>query len=513
MKKNKLVKLMVIPMVLVGMILPFTQQVSAEHVEVDKDNPAINEKNSLMIEKAPEKKGFTHETNVGDRSLLIDLPADAPVGITGTLESVKNNKPDSFEAGYGVKGILIKDVQPEDVYELTYNYVGKYDKKPISAKVAISNIKQEHTDGLDFDEASLSFSESLFSGFVYRNIAQMDVKISFFDEEGKIIDFTDNGFISINSHNEGEYSAYMNTELTDIYTIKDTTVFYKENDRYPDSPKIWEGSSNEFTDWLGGETFKKATVSYKIKSPDLEFIIGSTHNSAWNAFSSATLFNVLPEKPVKVIQNENGEDIDSGKVKPGQEITYKISQKVNTLGVDLLEKYKSMTFVDKLPEEVTYVDSELQDESGTKVDETGTKKIDESTNTLTYSVSADYLENGMKYNAETYTLNVKVKVKEDVKDGVLLKNIANVTINENSQDTNEVTVIPEIDPPVTPVDPPVTPEPKPDPVVDPVTPQDLKPVTLPATGGMEMSKGPLFAFLVGIGTVCGGVVYFLKKRG
>ena len=53
----------------------------------------------------------------------------------------------------------------------------------------------------------------------------------------------------------------------------------------------------------------------------------------------------------------------------GQEITYRVSQKVHTLGVETVSKYSALKFVDKLPAEVDYVSAWLEDAAGNKISE------------------------------------------------------------------------------------------------------------------------------------------------
>lgn len=505
MEKNKLVKLMIIPMVLVGMVLPFAQLVSAEHIQVDKDNPILEAKNDLVIEKNLSKDSKTTvTTNITDPSRVK----------ISHQEKGSEELYTSFQKEYGQNTVSIKDVSEADEITVNYSYVGKYNGSDVGAKVIYSNFKKSIKNA---GEASFCFSDNLYSGFVYSLVRQLNVEVTFFDiATQKPIELKGESYLTFNSLNGSqkgapnaefadEFVSYLNQpEGLNIYTVKGSNILEVPN-TIDNVGRVYAGASNSFTDIIGGEDYKNNTVSYQIGGINSQFKLGTLNDrgSVWTSLNSATLFSVVPDKPTKAIQNEDAEDIDGGKVKAGQEITYKISQKVNTLGVDLLEKYKSMTFLDKLPAEVTYVDSELQDESGTKVDETGTKKIDESTNTLTYSVSADYLENEMKYNAETYTLNVKVRVKDDVKDGVVLKNIANVTIDEKSQDTNEVTVTPEI---------PVVPTPE-EPKPEVVTPKP-EVIDLPATGGMDMSNvyavgGVVATILI---SAVGLGVYFIKKR-
>lgn len=506
MKKKSLLKILVVPAVLLGTLNYMAPKASAELVVVDKENPTIDAKNNLLIDKDPEVKGVT-------------LSGVAIDDKRATVEIDQNEGVDKGNASYIIPADKIKT---GDTVVGKYEKVGTYKKEKVNAEITFKNVRYGKAEDISFSDLKITFNKNLYGGFFVSNADDFEINVKFTTQSGEVIDLEEGAFITVNSLNEGEFADRVvpNAELKE-YVTNDTLVKHKkvspiDREVYvgvgKTIPNISESEvpSDSFEDVLGAQTFKRATVSFEVKGKEQDFVIGTKDRKIWFTLNSATLFNVKPEQPKKDVENSDNESIDGGKVKAGQELTYKITQKVNTLGMDLLEKYKSMTFVDKLPDEVTYVDSELHDDKGAKVDEKGTKKLEESTNTLTYNVSTDYLQKEMKYNGETYTLNVKVKVKDDVKDGVVLKNIANVTINNNSQDTNEVTVTPEIEKPVTPVDPPVTPEPKP----DPVTPQEPKPVVLPATGGMSMNSKYLVGVVavVAVVSLSGLVVYLIKKR-
>lgn len=498
---------------------------------VNPDTTEITAANNMVISSTPKNQPIKVTTSMAEGKYKLyhwDKPeneSEFPVHWEGadSLDSEYFTKNSGFKVDekdthtdahiggdYQVDGIILDKPSATDTVTVEYGVIGTYKNKPVTAKVVYSNIIVDNENKLP----ALTFSSNLSMGQWRWNIKQLDSMYTFYYEDGSKVELEGDSFLGINSLDLGEYGWYKNA--SDYYVTDKTFLTETQNPLTNDGTVmlgtgkgITDPTDTDYTDEVGASTFTKETVSFKVSGTDHLFTYGTADGRQWWATSSATLFNVVPEKPTKSIENTEGEDIDGGKVKPGQEVTYKISQKVNTLGVDLLTKYKSMTFVDKLPEEVTYVDSELQDESGKKVDETGMKELDEATNTLTYKVSPDYLQNGMKYNAETYTLNVNVKVKDDVKDGVVLKNIANVTINENSQDTNEVTVTPEIDPPVTPEP---KPEPKPE-VPEPV--QEAKPVTLPATGGMDLNTKYTLGFVVlltVVGAISGTIIYVIKKR-
>lgn len=66
---KKLTKMLFVSVIFAGSTLGFfTQEALAEVVIVDKDDPAINATNNLVVEMNPERKGYTVETNTGCRA-------------------------------------------------------------------------------------------------------------------------------------------------------------------------------------------------------------------------------------------------------------------------------------------------------------------------------------------------------------------------------------------------------------------------------------------------------------
>ncbi len=93
----------------------------------------------------------------------------------------------------------------------------------------------------------------------------------------------------------------------------------------------------------------------------------------------------------------------------GQQITYRVSQKVHTLGVDTVSRYSALRFVDKLPAEVDYVSAWLEDAAGNRLD-AGTVSYDKDSHKVEYVFSSSYLASSMAYQGETYTLVVNTTV-------------------------------------------------------------------------------------------------------
>ncbi len=488
-----------IPAVMLGVLNCSSQQASAELVIVDKDTETIDAKNNLLIDKAPELKG------VSIKSSSID---EGRASITVNPETVDFT-------------LLPNQFKQNDEISAKYEKVGTYKNEKVNAEVIFKNIRYVDSKNTNFSDLKITFNKNLYEGFFVSNADDFEINVKFFNQTGEVIDLEEGAFITINSLNKGEFANRLvpNNDLKD-YITNDSVVKYKNVS--PINREVYVGTgetipmisetevpSDSFEDVLGAQTFKRATVSFEVNGTEQNFVIGTADQRIWFTLNSATLFNVVPEKPVKLIQNKNGDDINNETVKAGDLITYKITQKVNTLGMDILEKYKSMQIIDKLPPEVTFEKAELYDEKNQVVDEKGVSDLNNETNTLIYSVNPDYIEKEMAFNGETYILKVDTKVREGIESGTVIKNTAAVSINGKEQATNEVVVSPEeVEVPVEPAPKEPTPQ-----IVKPVI--EEKPVELPATGGMDLSmkyRIGVVLSIVSFFSIVGAVIYLIKKR-
>ncbi|MEG0553241.1 MAG: isopeptide-forming domain-containing fimbrial protein [Carnobacterium sp.] len=414
---KKLTKMLFVSVIFAGSTLGFfTQEAIAEVVIVDKDDPAINATNNLVVEMNPERKGYTVETNTGNRAKIYSKDENAPLNESSSNyqfeENFKTDLAPNYVKGYGATAVALHDVKNTDTVTVTYNNVGKYNKKPVKAVATYSNITYFDAP-TDYDYPMIDISENLFSGNIFFNIGSFDYDLEFrLAETDEVIEFNKDAYIGVNSLNLGEFVGYRNSNENNVYITNDTLVKFQGVAAITGATgDYWRGSSNDFIDKIGSENFKKATVSFQISGKKQSFTLGSEHGSAWMSISSATLFSVEPEKPTKTVVNTEGKDIHKVQVQHGQTIAYLISQKINTLGQDLLEKYSTFIIEDYLPEEVTFVTAELVDEKGTVVPDAGTIDFDDKSNKVTYTANENMLKNVMQYTGETYSLKITVKVK------------------------------------------------------------------------------------------------------
>ncbi|MBC1342355.1 isopeptide-forming domain-containing fimbrial protein [Listeria welshimeri] len=432
----------------VAALVVFSPNVKAsELVTVDSSNPIISEKNSLVIEKAPEKKGYSVNTFNNSRMKVTEKNEINP----GTAshykyEDLKKYGYLRFEKDYSSKMIEIISPKNDDKIEVTFNQVGKYNNKNVGAKVTYTNFTFAQVPKADYTQGILEVSESMFSGFWYSNLASMDITYDFFDAETKEkINIDKDVVLSVHSLNQYEFAQYLEAPDDSKVYLLDNSFVKEETDPYDSTKKVWMGTDPEFDkiDWLGEDGFARASVSFQIQKNPLKIRVGkdaSQHNLAvWNSLSSAN-FTTTPENPKKAII-EDGKDVEENQLtsKPlDTELVYKISQKVNVLGQDLLERYKVFSFEDTLPAEVDYVSAELADNSGNVYDDAGEITYDEENRLLKFVASNDFIQKQMKFEGETYSLVIHTKVNDKAKNESSFNNKARVNINDEFRETNEV---------------------------------------------------------------------------
>lgn len=498
MKKNKLVTGLALSMMIAPMILGVGYSVDAAMVNVDPESTEITAKNNFIIPSNPDvskvKTKVTVKSATGKQSIIKPSAErngnsweDEPVldnfmnkGMY--VKSLKNTK-------YNQQAVHISDLKSTDTISVDFGALGVYKGKPANLKMEISDIIKSTADNstmtvtqrktLDAkggvnetgNGVGFKFSDSPFDGMIYQNVAGFSFELVM-EQDGKAINFDGDTYIGINSLNgkvwdseepvttrgatEGTSTGaegvwYEKMKEDPYYVTKDTSLIERPNP-FDSSQTIVSGRPNnhvlshEFNknDRLGAEKFNMGTVSFQIKGTNPKFKVVNESASAWTSLSSATLFNVVPDKPEKDVIDESGESINKDKVKPGDKLTYEVSQKVGTLGVDLLAKYKVMNFVDPLPEQVDYLGAKLVDEKGNEIKDAGDLTYDEKSHTVTFVSNKDFLENKVAYAGETYSLLIDTQVKMGIDENEEIVNQGHTIVNKNEGETNIVENPPEI---------------------------------------------------------------------
>lgn len=467
-----------------------TPKAFAAMQQVDVNDPHFaNTKNQLIINPLQE----SHVTSVQQ--------------ISGPAPSVLTDNWDTSLGGFGNGGHFNKPIpggatvafwyagtpiDPNTNVRFNYDQIGTYNGEPITASIDFFNIKRGLSDPNDSSTTSYilqstaeyqapparnlksseftkpeDFKNLLSQGFWYNAIQSADVTIHFYTQDGKEVNLSGNSYMTFNSMNPsevsnlGEYARYARMNSQPYYVRKDTVL--KEysgplsydrkvvggkglNDADLSEGVLW----NTHNDLLGNPEFTKASVSFQLSGTSNTFTVGSGrafgYNAQWFTLNSATLWTVNPDKPTKEVNDDKGNDINKQEVQLGQVVSYKLDQKIDVLGQDILSKYQSMEFVDQLDKRLSFKDATLSDTLGRswKASDVGTVKVD-ADNKLTYTLNKDFLENTLAYNGEELTLSINTTVN-DISFDTTIKNVGHVNIDNRDQVTNEVdNEVPKLD--------------------------------------------------------------------
>lgn len=474
------------------------QEAHASKVVVDPSKPIEGVKNNLIIPK--EVSGAKANITVTGASKVQKFHVDPNKGdswgninFINDITKFKNLRYPSFQKNYGLTNLVIDGITSTTRITADYGKIGTYKGEKVNVKLVFSDIKHQtdtipwkfhnipadayanhfYVTGYQNDNGMISkknkrgiiqISDNLYSGFTYY-VPQMNVQLVVTHDDGSAVNFDGDSFIGFNSLNPyasykqatGEYAYYSGMNSSDWYITKDTVL--QEKTSHFNSLKVQSGMNppnavadewNAKHDVLGDPKFDQASVSFRIKGTNPLFVIGNSgYGQTWATLSTATIFSVVPDKPVKSETNTSGADINGKPVQIGDEVIYHVKQKVNTLGVDLLSVYSKFQLIDNLPKEIDYESAHVETAGNTKFDASGEVKYDATNHRVTYTANSDTLKNRIKYNGETYDLVIKGKVNDKVKDGVNIINTAKSIVDTTDQNTNEVVNTPPTLPSIT----------------------------------------------------------------
>ncbi|MDU4270244.1 MAG: isopeptide-forming domain-containing fimbrial protein [Enterococcus hirae] len=470
-------------MMLLGALLGLkATNVFADKIIVDPNAPIENVKNNFIIPKEVSNAKAT--IKVYDSGSVQQKHLAANQGIAwGNINYLTDNnvalntRYPSFQKNYGQTSLIIDNVTSKTRIEADYGKIATYKGEKVNVKLVFSDIKLLSDEfpfatlgnpyKAAFNNANSSISKSkkrllfyisdnLYSGFHY-HASQMNVQLVVTHDDGSPVIFDGDTFISFNSLNpiaknsnntqRGEYAYYHGMNNSDWYVTKDTVL--TEQKSYYNNLTVVGGNNkdpfdkglywNDHYDELGSEKFNQATVSFRIKGSNPLFVVGGNF-ATWSSLSSATLFSVVPDQPEKTGVDKDGNDVNNKVLQEGDTIQYRIKQKVNRLGVDLLAVYDRFELIDNLPKEVDYVDAHVECGSNKKFDVSGEVTYDKAKHQVKYAAKADTLKNRMKYDGETYELVINVKVNKLANQSNVAKNQGTTIINKVEKDTNIVTI-------------------------------------------------------------------------
>lgn len=199
---------------------------------------------------------------------------------------------------------------------------------------------------------------------------------------------------------------------------------YGDYSNISDGNTIFHGYSNDFHDKLGSETFTNNSVSFQVEGTTQEFTFGSANrNSAWQAPSTAVLFDVsAPDPDLNVFSLGNCE-MTGGVATVGDKFMYELDQKVHVLGQDILERYNTVYMDIAVPKGVRVTDMRVLDGDGNEIPSKYLSELKQhSSGIVRAKFSTSYLKGvfdenddqiaGMAYNGETYKLQADVIIDD-----------------------------------------------------------------------------------------------------
>lgn len=416
---------------------------------VSDDSTEFSQGNKLVLHKEPDITSFDVSTNIGS-SRLIDR--------TDTKEHF--DKYHNFQQDYDNVWYEIKSPRASDTVTVNYGNAGTYEGRAVDLQVQYTdmnykyNVNGTNADGSPrgsnrWTEGSifLQLSESPYSGFVYYNMSHGTVKYTFSDAlTGEKLYLDENSFMTVNSLNGysspdfkdrygslpgavGEFVNYKNYNTweegseKDAFLVDGTDMKIAKHNNLNDGMTMFVGYSNDFEDKLGSPTFTNNSVSFQVEGVTQEFTFGSANrNSAWQAPSTAVLFDVTAPEPELEAVSAGDCTITDGAIAPGEAYTYDLEQKVHVLGQDILERYKSMMLTVNLPDGVRYENARVFDDAGNEIDSKFIESL--SYNKGNHRVQVKFTDaflkgtfdsdgeqtGGMEYAGESYHLKIDVMV-------------------------------------------------------------------------------------------------------
>lgn len=333
-----------------------------------------------------------------------------------------------------------------DRFEATFEYpcTGIYDGRAVGARLSMSGeFNSDYWPKITYPIVQLP--DLLYAGAYVFSVINNDMRIEFFYCDTKEAVHLENSYLTYSSQN---YYGPNFDEHGNPYPLADWThnpsetimlpadrtskVVYDKDGNMDFADVVRNGRdylhafpiSNDFDDFLGGDRFTyNATTFYQD-----DFFEFMTPRTGWFCFSSAGMGSTAPPAPTKTA------DCDLAAV--GQDVSWTIEQKANTLGVDTLSRYRSFVIEDALPTEVDYTTARLiqisNDVRSDITESAGTLSYDPSARCVTFTFDEAWLASTMPLLGESYRLEVDTTVNERAVSGQAVENKAVVTIGKHT---------------------------------------------------------------------------------
>ena len=418
-------------LILSGIFLFATPVIAADVPVSYVSSGTMQDRNNLIFEQEPENCYTTVNTHGNSRiTYNANFQDDGSDPTHGAgIHDIPNDdtvfrvvQHQIYEAGKPFTGVHVNNPQNGDVFTITYSNLGTYNDKAIGANFTFTLKNVTGPFNLQ------CCSESVYNGFVFGR-GTVNLNIDFFDQDTGAKLLISDTYVSLNSLNNLEGFDFDTSNVKSVELLDNTNVAVQD---IGNSKTRIIGTSNDFEDILGADTFNKNTALVHLNDNLESISMDTLTEQFWMTITTNPLTWTMPKSPVK--------SVNKNKTYIGDEVIYTVKQNVNTMGVDTLEKYSSMAFENIMPQEVNYISAQVLDESGNTVP--GTLNYDNAARKLTFSFDSIYLQSTMRYEGEEYRLVIHTKMNDNAKGKTSFTNASSTVINGSTVATNYVDVAP-----------------------------------------------------------------------
>ena len=246
---------------------------------------------------------------------------------------------------------------------------------------------------------------------------------------------------------EGDITYFRGSMGSSAKTIPGTDKLYSRGVLIWEPRLSWHQYS--FDDWRGSSNLNRSSISYKLKKNSKNHVFRfkayqeEKNSLAWMCPSCAPL-GMKTIKPVKkfkkknesnYIKNVKGKVTSDFYVNNGDEIEFKITQKLHNVGEDIISDvhYNQLKLIDKLSDQLQYTESTLS--IGGSTISRNNYSINRKNNTVTITFKKDYLDN-LDLAGQTITWIISAKV--NAKNSNIITNKSTTVFNDSTCDSNEI---------------------------------------------------------------------------
>lgn len=369
---------------------------------------------------------------------------------------------------------------PEVGAYTTSNESEKLENK-MGAIVEISNMtahdKNEETDRQQ--APFIDFSSNFYSGIVYNGIEQLDIDITFMNEDGtkrlKFPEFTDEKthgayftFGSLNGNINGEHE-WAGTRLNLPAKLSDDTLVQADQNNKGWYEGIGEGvykggeytGKNQWGDFLGSTNYERGAVSFPLTDVTQKFMLRSESGFTWQSFSTGSVVPLKPEEPTKTFHTNpvfdpKYNDLDGATINRDENdmksFYYTVYQPTYSIPDESVAKPNRIILTDRLPDGMSLNPEKivLYNTNGRKIEYEASKdpkrdeiergKLTVEGQNVTYELSNGEIEE-LDFNGDPFAFQMRVTFDDDFVG--TFRNRAKVAFNSGGKydfenETNEV---------------------------------------------------------------------------